>query len=390
MTLKEYRKLTGKDGGAFSLHDYDNCLVNLANSVLKRFAAPAEGGAEAGGRAAGKTLDTVDRYLDKGYKNVIVLLLDGLGTYIMEGNLGEDSFLRSNFKGSISSVFPPTTVAATTSVMSGLQPIESAWLGWDCYYPQVDKNVTVFFNTEQGTDIEVSTENIPWTYYGYEPIVNSLVREGKNAFNATPFAPPFPKTFPEICDRIAELCQSEGEKYIYAYWDQPDSVMHEYGCYSAETAGVIKDLDKNVEKLAGTLNDTLLIVSADHGHIDGRNVSITDYPAIKECLVRMPSVEPRALNLFVKEEKKAQFEREFNKEFGADFVLLTKQEVYETQIFGTGEPHKGVDAMIGDYLAVAITDLTIFNNRTEAKHFKSVHAGYTKEELTVPLIVVEN
>ena len=45
--------------------------------------------------------------------------------------------------------------------------------------------------------------------------------------------------------------------------------------------------------------------------------------------------------------------------------------------------------MIGDYLAVAITDLTIFNNREKAKHFKSVHAGYTVEELTVPLIVVE-
>ena len=202
MTLQEYKDRMGKPGGAFGLHDYDNCLVNLANSVLKRFEAPAEGGAEAeveaGGESEtrGKTLAAVDRYLDKGYKNVVVLLLDGLGTRIMERDLREDSFLRSHFKGSISSVFPPTTVAATTAVMSGLQPIESAWLGWDCYYPQVDKNVTVFFNTEQGTDIEVSTENIPWTYYGYEPIVNRLVRKGGNAFNATPFAPPFHGVLP--------------------------------------------------------------------------------------------------------------------------------------------------------------------------------------------------
>ena len=395
MTLQEYKDKMGKPGGALGLHDYDNCLVNLANSVLKRFEAPAGGGAEAEVEAGaetgagGKTLAAVDRYLDKGYKNVVVLLLDGLGTRIMERNLREDSFLRANFKSSISSVFPPTTVAATTAVMSGLQPIESAWLGWDCYYPQVDKNVTVFFNTEQGTDIEVSTENIPWTYYGYESVVNRLVREGKNAYNAIPFLPPFPKTFPEICDRIEELCESEGEKYIYAYWDEPDSVMHKYGCYSAEARDVIGDLDKTVKKLAGKLKDTLLIVTADHGHIDGRNVSITDYPAIMECLVRMPSVEPRALNLFVKEEKRAQFERAFNKEFGEDFVLLTKEEVYETKLFGTGEPHKNVDAMIGDYLAVAITDLTIFNNREEAKHFKSVHAGYTREELTIPLIVIE-
>ena len=71
----------------------------------------------------------VDNLLKKDYKNIVVLLLDGLGTCIMESNLKEDGFLRTHFIESISTVFPPTTVAATTSVMSGLQPIEHAWLG---------------------------------------------------------------------------------------------------------------------------------------------------------------------------------------------------------------------------------------------------------------------
>lgn len=46
--------------------------------------------------------------------------------------------------------------------MSGLQPSEHGWLGWDCFYPQVDKNVTVFLNTVQGTEVYVKsqTENI--------------------------------------------------------------------------------------------------------------------------------------------------------------------------------------------------------------------------------------
>ena len=82
------------------------------------------------------------------------------------------------------------------------------------------------------------------------------------------------------------------------------------------------------------------------GHIDGRNESITDYPAIMECLVRMPSIEPRALNLFVKEDKRIQFEREFVKEFGKDFILLTKEDVYKAKLFGEGKPHKNVDEMI--------------------------------------------
>ena len=70
-------------------------------------------------------------------------------------------------------------------------------------------------------------------------------------------------------------------------------------------------------------------------------------------------------------------------------IRLTKEEVYETKLFGNGTPHKNVDGMIGDYLAVAVTDLTIFNTEEEAEGFKGVHAGYTRDELRIPLIVIE-
>ena len=108
-----------------------------------------------------------------------------------------------------------------------------------------------------------------------------------------------------------------------------------------------------------------------------------------ECLVRLPSIEPRALNLFVKEEKRKEFELAFHKAFGNDFLLLTKKEVYETKLFGDGTPHKNVDEMLGEYLAVGITDLTVFHTKNEADKFKGVHAGYTKDELEIPLIVIE-
>jgi hypothetical protein len=140
--------------------------------------------------------------------------------------------------------------------------------------------------------------------------------------------------------------------------------------------------------MSGKLKNTLLIITADHGHVDGKNVAITDYPAIMDCLVRLPSIEPRALNLYVKEEKKEQFEREFEKEFGKDFVLLSKEEVYKEHLFGNGTPHENVDAMIGDYVAIAITDVTIFNTKEEAGEFIGVHAGYTKEEMEIPIILV--
>ena len=171
--------------------------------------------------------------------------------------------------------------------------------------------------------------------------------------------------------------------------------MHDKGCYSDQARQVVRmayamrRLEGQVQELCNDLKDTLVIVTADHGHMDSQCVAITDYPKIMECLVRMPSIEPRALNLFVREEKKAQFEEEFQKEFGEKFLLWTKEEVLSRKIFGTGDEHPDFREMLGDCLAVAVDDLTIFNTRKEAETVIGVHAGLTEDEMTIPFIVIE-
>ena len=127
-----------------ALPDYNNCLVNLSNSILKRF----------GARTTAGTLPLADKYLKWEYKNVVLLILDGMGTSIVERHLENNGFFRSHMVGTLDSVYPPTTVAATTSILSGLYPNEHGWLGWDIYYPQINKNVTVFLNTEQQKEKE--------------------------------------------------------------------------------------------------------------------------------------------------------------------------------------------------------------------------------------------
>ena len=59
------------------------------------------------------------------------------------------------------------------------------------------------------------------------------------------------------------------------------------------------------------------------------------------------------------------------------------------ELFGYGTEHKEFRNMLGDYLAVAIDDLSIFNTKEAAETFIGVHAGLTEEEMIIPLIVVE-
>ena len=384
--------------------DYNKCLVNLSNSILKRFGAETSAG----------TLKSADEFLAKGHRNVVILLLDAMGTSILEKHLAEDGFFRSNLRDTFSSVYPPTTVAATTSILSGLYPNEHGWLGWDIYFPQLDKNVTAFTNNCQMTEKECATPNVlnkdhvfewgtdslnepvaaseqsaAFTYIPYKNIVDRINEAGGSAFPSMRFLPPFPDTFEKVLDRIKQLCDEPGEKFIYAYWDEPDHTMHRTGTVSAASHDLIVSMEEKVRELAESLSDTLLIVTADHSHMDSRNLCILDYPEVTDCLVRLPSLEPRTLNLYVKDEYKDSFPEIFRKNFGDDFLLLTRQEVLEEKLFGIGRDREGLSDMIGDYVALAVSDVSIFNTHFEAQVMPGGHAGLTAEECAIPLIVVE-
>lgn len=367
-TMKEQKNLVWPD--------YEDCIANLPNSILKKWKLPTVGG----------TLSLADKYLEKDYKNVVVLILDGMGKVILEKTLDENGPFRSHLAGVYKSVFLSTTVAATTSAMSGLQPCEHGWLGWDCYYPQIDKNVTVFLNTVQGTEEPAADYNVAWTVTPYENVVTTINKAGGRAYGCAPFLKPYPESIEEICARIKELCEEPGQKYIYAYWNQPDGLLHRNGCGSNVVKDVLENMEAAVSKLAGKLDDTLIIVTADHGHIDSDYVVLQDYPSICDCLVRLPSLEPRVLNFFIKEDKKKFFEKEFVKEFGEKFLLMPIEKALEKNLFGTGRHHENFRSMLGDYLAIATDNLSIYFND---ERWASMHGSLTEDEMLIPLIVFD-
>ncbi len=45
--------------------------------------------------------------------------------------------------------------------------------------------------------------------------------------------------------------------------------------------------------------------------------------------------------------------------------------------------------MIGDYVALAVSELSVFNTHLEAQLMPGGHAGLTPEEYEIPLIVIE-
>ncbi|MFA0815710.1 MAG: alkaline phosphatase family protein [Anaerofustis sp.] len=358
--------------------DYENSIVNIPNSVLAYF----------GTEPNDKTMPELDKLLAKGYSNVVVMLFDALGTEVLNRHLPSDSFLRKHVLKSVSSVYPTTTVSATTAIESGLMPNRHAWFGWTMYFPQVEKNVVVFRNTDEcgGSAAEYP---VAQTYLPYETVQDAIRAKGFQTYTVSPFGDLTYANLEELCGHVKQLCSTDERKYIYCYCPEPDSTMHRKGCGSSEASAAVLQINDRLEKLCAELTDTLLIVTADHGMTDTRNECILDYPSITECLVRAPSFEPRALNCFIKDGMHEQFETEFETAFGGQFLLFSRDRLKETALFGLGENHPLFDELVGDYVAVAISDVSLFNTYENAAMFVGVHAGLTDAEMNVPLIAVE-
>lgn len=363
------------------LPNYDESIMNLTCSIQQYY----------GIQPKHKTLPAVDSILfENRPKHVVVILLDGLGMNILERNLHIRDYLRKHLLAEYSSVFPPTTTASTTSALTGLSPIEHGWLGWDVYFAKEDKNVTCFTNTIQGTETPAADYNVARTTLPYKDIVDQINETGKaKAFRIFPFGP---DGHPELTDwsyAIEDTCKGLEPTFTYAYWEDPDYLLHREGTNSNDVRKVVEELNAQMAYLTSRCKETTFFITADHGHFDIRRDFISeDYPDIAKMLIRQPSIEPRAMSLFVKPEYLDTFARDFNGHFLNDYVLFTKEEVLQNELFGPGFPHENLTG-IGDFVAAGYTHRTLFWDKT-AKPFKSHHAGLTKEEMRIPLISIVN
>ena len=363
-------------------NNYNECLTNLACSIRKYFDLEYHH----------NTLSYIDKILEmKKPKNVVTILCDGMGSKIIDTVLDENSFLIKNKLKDITTVFPATTVAATSSMMTGLNPVESGMLGWDMYFKEIDKTITTFLNSEKG-DLECTplqeAINYKEKYMKTKSIMDEINEKTKyRGYTLFPFGEKAYQDLDDMFNIIENKCQDEGKKYIYAYSTEPDSIMHQLGTDSLEAKQIIMNLNNKIQKLSSNVTDTIIFVVADHGHKNIINIDLNDYPDVVECLLRNTSIEPRAVNFFIKDNMKDKFVLLFNKYFGKDFELYTKDDIINSKLFGDGEENEIFRDSLGDYLAIAVSDKSLLYIGSEK--LKSHHAGYTDDEIFVPLIIID-
>ncbi len=361
--------------------DYDNCVMNITVSVLKHF----------GVKSKYASLPVLDRELQKQYKNVIVFLIDGMGSEILKKHAKVVPNLLRKQAAVVTSVFPSTTVAATTSILTGLPPVTTGWIGWFQYIKEEKRSVIFYYNSDFYEQEYKFNYNVAEKYAPVKNVYTQIQEVDPEIVTEEifpEFREPKHNKFDKICETIVEKAKEPGRKYIYAYWEKLDSYMHHEGTSTAKIHDHLKEIDDGFKYLCDNLDDdTLLILTADHGQVDIDEVVVGDYPKLVETFRHYPSIEARATAFFVKKDLKKQFEEEFKRNFRDKFILLKSEEVFKTNLLGIGKPHKKAKEFLGDYFAMAIDKYSFKLFRGDANPFKGQHAGLTKDEMLVPIII---
>lgn len=377
-----------------SYPDYSRCPLNIISSILKYYRKPS----------AYPSLHKLDAELIKFYKNVVLIVFDGMGTDMLERNLPKSNFLRKHRVDNLTSVFPSTTAAAMTSYYTGVSPNEHGWLGWSLYFKEFCRAIDIFTNVDSYTKTPISKLSAAEFVMPYETIYREISESIIGDIQTYTIAPPgvniygdgnFHKTadkFERVTELIKLICAVEQNTFTYVQWNSPDDTAHREGCYSDRVTDKLTALSSHIEELGSSLTDTLIIVTADHGMVDiTEEIRIDQIPEIADCLVVPPFVESRAAACYVKYDRRTDFERACHNYFCNDFMLFSRNDIIAKGILGKGKSHPKTIDFIGDYMLCAIGSKSIryqtLNEKPKTPP-KANHGGLTDEEMIIPLIVV--
>ena len=255
-----------------------------------------------------------------------ILHVDGLGYNYLKKN-GKGSVFNENLRGSMTSVFLPTTACAITSFLTGVAPQQHAFTGWNINLKEVGLISKILpFIPRVGGDV-LSKQDIKMSQIIMaESFVSKIKRKSFILNPQAVFNSDFTnyiakgakklkyKTLQQFFNQLKKSIHGSDRKYIYAYWPEFDKNAHETGVGSKKTLDHFKKLDREFKKFVKFVNgtDTIVIVTSDHGFIDtplNRIIKLENHPELEECLSLPVCGEGRVAYCYVRASKIKQFEK---------------------------------------------------------------------------------
>ena len=338
---------------------------------------------------------------------VCFLLVDGLGWELLQANQAAAPFLNSIARPPLTAGFPATTAASLSSLGIGVPPGEHGLIGYTMALPGYSRA----FNT------------LTWALYGIGPRVGLLDEVVPETFQPLPtlaeraavaglpihhLGPDFHEwsgltraigrgerfhpanSLEAVADGALRLLNAP-RTFVFGYHPRLDAAGHVHGVSSQAWKDELVAVDHGVRVLAEQLpQDTLLVISGDHGMVDLRpeeRLDLADHPDLKAG-VRMLSGEARARYVSTVPGATADVLGAWRSKLGDRMWVWTHEEAIATGIFGP-QVSDGARERVGDIVAAAHGRVGIVERNVDPAQARlnGHHGSLTPAEILVPLLV---
>jgi Type I phosphodiesterase / nucleotide pyrophosphatase len=357
---------------------------------------------------------------------VVLLLIDGFGWHqwlqYAECYAFFNCVTARGVVAPITTVFPSTTAAALTSIHSGLTPQEHGLPEWWVYFDELDTIAASLPFTPMGArgrDKLLEAGVKPSILFQGKTIYQTLAKAQvpsftfiRDAYARSAYSSlvhrgsvtvPFVNSSDLLVNLRQKLVQVPGPAYFFVYWDAVDAIAHTYGPhteqYHAELSGFSYLLQRElIDKIpAHTAADVLLMVTADHGHINASprdTLYLNRYPRLVRSLQVSPAGKrilpwgsPRDVFLRVEEERLPETAVWLTKRLAGKATVITSAEALQRQFFGVGPLHTRFKHRVGNLLILPHREDLIWFEHLKGRKFRlqGVHGGLRPDEMLIPL-----
>lgn len=350
---------------------------------------------------------------------VVVLVVDGFGLDCWQRDKHEHRFLtrleQSGTVSSLTSTFPSATAAAMTSVHTGVPPGEHGIVGWSQYHPSIDRVVEpIPYRFRGGEPGEATAVVSPEAVVTAPSVYPELERQGcsthvlqqtitlESAYARRTLEGASTHPFEDIDDmarRLRETIEAtDRPAYICVHLLDLDTVAHAHGTDSPEYQSVLSTLSAALEEQlldTGATNGTLLLLTADHGHVDtepAATVTPVEDPVVFDRLATRadgtpirPTGGPRNTHLHLRPGSVSTVAEYLRTEYDLDVVSRDRLESAHLLGPTVTEP---VRRRCGDLL-VGHPDHSVWSTTDGAADRVGQHGWLTRRELLVPLVAAD-
>ena len=328
-------------------------------------------------------------------RSAVVFVVDGLGARSLAEHAGYARFLtsRSTKKSVATTVFPSTTAAALTSLLTGTTVGVHGIVGYRARVPGTDRVLNQLTDWGAGELDPASWQRSASLLDAPTRFVVSKPDYAHSGFTAaTTHGAEFvgERDLDARVDAAAHLARAHDGAVVYLYAPELDSAGHRHGVDSDVWRTVLESLDAAARRLDGAVGpETGVLLTADHGMVDvpaHRHV-ILDEGDPRLDGVRALGGEPRMLHLYTEDGAADAVRAAWQADEFRSWVM-TRDEAIDAGLFGA-EVAGEVRPRIGDVLVAARAQIAYYDGRlsdTSGQRMVGQHGSLTPEERTVPLL----